>query len=136
MKRRHRHTIMDGRVVSFAIGFQKTLETPLGDLYDATGPFEVSASRNCVMVHRAELNGHPQVLQLVAALGLATAEHEMLARCDGRPDDGDAGEPRDVQQVCRICGCTNDDCRQCIEKTGHPCYWVEPDLCSACKGKA
>lgn len=34
---------------------------------------------------------------------------------------------------CRICGCTDDDCRQCIEKTGEPCYWVEDDLCSACK---
>lgn len=34
--------------------------------------------------------------------------------------------------VCRICGCTNDDCSQCIEKTGEPCYWQEPDLCSAC----
>jgi hypothetical protein len=34
--------------------------------------------------------------------------------------------------VCRICGCTDDDCSQCIEKTGEPCYWQEPDLCSAC----
>lgn len=33
---------------------------------------------------------------------------------------------------CRECGCTNDDCRQCIEKTGSPCSWVEADLCSAC----
>lgn len=33
---------------------------------------------------------------------------------------------------CRICGCTDDDCRQCIEKTGEPCFWIEPDLCSAC----
>lgn len=33
---------------------------------------------------------------------------------------------------CRVCGCTNDDCRQCIAKTGRPCYWVELDLCSAC----
>jgi len=33
---------------------------------------------------------------------------------------------------CRICGCTDDDCRQCIEKTGASCFWVEPDLCSAC----
>lgn len=33
---------------------------------------------------------------------------------------------------CRVCGCTNDDCHQCIEKTGLPCYWVEEDLCSAC----
>jgi len=36
------------------------------------------------------------------------------------------------QQKCRICGCTENDCRQCIEKTGKPCYWVEDDLCSAC----
>lgn len=33
---------------------------------------------------------------------------------------------------CRICGCTDNDCHQCIEKTGHPCSWVEWDLCSAC----
>jgi hypothetical protein len=36
---------------------------------------------------------------------------------------------------CRVCGCTDDDCRQCIEKTGEPCYWVEDDLCSACAGE-
>jgi hypothetical protein len=35
-------------------------------------------------------------------------------------------------QRCRECGCTDDDCRQCVEKTGMPCHWVEPDLCSAC----
>lgn len=34
--------------------------------------------------------------------------------------------------TCRKCGCTDTDCRQCIEKTGVPCYWIEPDLCSAC----
>lgn len=40
----------------------------------------------------------------------------------------------DVAQIarCRVCGCTDDDCRQCIAKTGEPCTWVEPDLCSAC----
>jgi len=36
---------------------------------------------------------------------------------------------------CRVCGCTDDDCRQCIEATGIPCYWTEPGLCSACSGK-
>lgn len=36
------------------------------------------------------------------------------------------------KRVCRVCGCTTLDCRQCIEKTGEPCHWVEPDLCSAC----
>jgi hypothetical protein len=34
--------------------------------------------------------------------------------------------------ICRVCGCTDTDCRQCIEKTGEPCCWVESDLCSAC----
>jgi hypothetical protein len=34
--------------------------------------------------------------------------------------------------VCRVCGCTDEDCRQCIERTGRPCYWVDDDLCSAC----
>ena len=43
-------------------------------------------------------------------------------------------DPLWSQQVrrCRVCGCTDDDCRQCIAKTGVPCHWVEDDLCSAC----
>ena len=36
------------------------------------------------------------------------------------------------ERVCRVCGCTDEDCSQCIEKTGSPCHWVAPDLCSAC----
>ncbi|MEW6485767.1 MAG: hypothetical protein AB1423_14335 [Pseudomonadota bacterium] len=42
----------------------------------------------------------------------------------------------DGKQTCRVCGCTDNDCSQCIEKTGQPCYWVEEDLCSACAGKS
>ena len=37
------------------------------------------------------------------------------------------------KRKCRVCGCTDDDCLQCIEKTGLRCHWVEDDLCSACK---
>lgn len=33
---------------------------------------------------------------------------------------------------CRACGCTEDNCAGCIERTGAACHWVEPDLCSAC----
>lgn len=33
---------------------------------------------------------------------------------------------------CRVCGCSDYDCSQCIEKTNQACYWVEEDLCSAC----
>lgn len=34
--------------------------------------------------------------------------------------------------ACYSCGCTDDNCRQCIERTGLPCYWEAPGLCSAC----
>lgn len=37
-----------------------------------------------------------------------------------------------AERTCRICGCTNEDCRLCIQKTGEPCHWVAADLCSAC----
>lgn len=33
---------------------------------------------------------------------------------------------------CRVCGCTDDNCAQCVRLTGSPCHWVEPNLCSAC----
>lgn len=35
-------------------------------------------------------------------------------------------------RACRECGCTDLDCSGCFERTGSPCYWFEPDLCSAC----
>lgn len=38
-------------------------------------------------------------------------------------------------RTCRVCGCTDNDCTQCAERTGHPCHWVAKDLCSACIGK-
>lgn len=38
-----------------------------------------------------------------------------------------------LQDACRICGCTEDDCRQCVAKTGEPCSWIAPGLCSACE---
>ena len=33
---------------------------------------------------------------------------------------------------CRQCGCVDEDCSSCIERTGEPCFWFEPDLCSGC----
>lgn len=38
----------------------------------------------------------------------------------------------DAGPSCRICGCTDDDCSGCSERTGTACSWVEFDLCSAC----
>jgi len=41
----------------------------------------------------------------------------------------------ETKRKCRVCGCTEGDCRKCLEKTGMPCHWVEEDLCSACRTK-
>jgi len=37
-----------------------------------------------------------------------------------------------TEQKCRVCGCTEEDCTQCVEAQGTPCYWVDIDLCSRC----
>lgn len=58
-----------------------------------------------------------------------------------RPENQNVGSPiyhikkgnKTAERKCRVCGCTEDDCRQCYEKTGGPCHWVAPDLCSACE---
>lgn len=41
-----------------------------------------------------------------------------------------------VNRTCRICGCTDDDCAQCIALTGAPCWWIALDICSACDPNA
>jgi hypothetical protein len=44
----------------------------------------------------------------------------------------DAPKEEPPPRSCRVCGCTDDNCADCIEKTGLPCHWIEEDLCSAC----
>lgn len=39
-------------------------------------------------------------------------------------------------KACRICGCTENDCSGCIARDGHPCSWVETDLCSSCSERS
>lgn len=44
--------------------------------------------------------------------------------------------PPNTPRCCRVCGCTDDNCSRCVLKTGEPCFWIEPDLCSACVEEA
>lgn len=37
-----------------------------------------------------------------------------------------------LERTCSTCGCTERDCSQCIARTGQPCGWAGPDLCTAC----
>ena len=40
--------------------------------------------------------------------------------------------------TCLKCGCTDNDCSGCVERTGQSCYWADPEktLCSACAPEA
>lgn len=38
------------------------------------------------------------------------------------------------EKICRHCGCTEYDCKACVQNScdGQPCYWIDDNLCSAC----
>lgn len=44
-------------------------------------------------------------------------------------------EESQEERSCRVCGCTEENCKRCIEETELPCHWIEEDLCSACRKK-
>lgn len=39
-----------------------------------------------------------------------------------------------MKGVCNVCGCTDNDCSQCVEASGHPCFWIDDteEICSRC----
>ena len=64
--------------------------------------------------------------------------HDVQALAENRTtaeeltEDLEADSMPVTERTCRVCGCTDGDCSQCIAKTGQPCHWVADDLCSAC----
>jgi hypothetical protein len=73
-----RRTIMSGEVVTFATSFEQVDEI-IGERFDAEGPFEVSASRDAVIVHRAECSDAEQVQALIQAIKHAEDARSALA---------------------------------------------------------
>ncbi len=39
---------------------------------------------------------------------------------------------KETDRVCEKCGCTENDCSECIAAQNEPCYWVAPGKCSRC----
>jgi hypothetical protein len=69
--------------------------------------------------------------------GTRGAPYFRLDREDAMPPEIEellAAADRDAEQAvrCRVCGCVDGDCTDCVRRTGEPCYWVTEDLCSAC----
>lgn len=68
----------------------------------------------------------------------AATFHGAVGTCQRRARDDAAARAVliEIGAMCRVCGCTDDDCSGCVERTGQPCWWVEPGLCSACAGES
>jgi ParB family chromosome partitioning protein len=73
----------------------------------------------------------PELIDLFMKSGveLAGVVSEEILR---KPDSPRVSMTDESEPACRVCGCTEDDCSECVEATGEPCHWVEPDLCSRC----
>lgn len=76
-----RRTIMDGEVVTFAQSFSER-EGVFGLTQQADGPFEISASRNRIYVHRASLGNDEAVELLICALRKAQEVARRLSHED------------------------------------------------------
>lgn len=75
----------------------------------------------------------------IYGVDVAAVRKEALASLKGPKltnvsEDGKAAKRKTSAGVCRVCGCTDKGCSQCIKKTGKPCHWVDAKhtLCSAC----
>jgi len=81
-------TIMSGEVVTFATEFDK-------DGF-ANGPFEVSASRNAVMVHRADCRTDDDCSTLKSAIDAACAAMQRLKQVGYGAESLYSKEPTEI----------------------------------------
>lgn len=74
-----RRTIRDGEVVTFATAFVKR-DGVFGDRYETYGPFQVSASRNAVVVHHGCAESPDEIEALIDAIRAAEHVRHRLAQ--------------------------------------------------------
>lgn len=91
---------------------------------------ELEYAGRCFMCETPAVEGRTCALP---SCGKALHPRWPAVYCSNRCAIKDAVDPElSPAAVCRRCGCTDADCSGCIQRTGQPCFWAEPDLCSAC----
>lgn len=81
-------------------------------------------------------NGLSKLQGLVERLEYAPGDRKLRQQILSQVHKVDPLLEKLLTNRCHVCGCTEDDCSQCVEKTGEPCHWVAQDLCSACEAEA
>lgn len=110
------------------------LVTTDADLDEAAVVLETLAFAGEVSIPNEPEDDTGQVLREIAAKlrQLASAARRLAAPLPGLEHAGVQVAVIATQAECRVCGCTDLDCRRCVERTGEACTWIEDDLCSAC----
>jgi hypothetical protein len=102
-------------------------EADTGELCELRRKLAETEKENEILKHRLTAVDREYAAVIEAASRAADASAELRAALE-RWYDFDPSVA-----TCRVCGCTDEDCERCIEKTGGvPCHWVEDDLCSVC----
>lgn len=105
---------------------------PLAESSQDTGPQEDAGAPAIAEEAPAERTPAAEAEEMGHPVELPDPElWEAAAAMIAEPIDEHDAEISDAR-TCRVCGCTDWDCAECIERTGTPCSWVEADLCSAC----
>lgn len=82
-----------------------------------------------------EYSGHPDCGFTVYATLLeaaeGTSEDDWEQHTDGKIYCSVCA-PKHTDPGCINCGCTDEDCSQCVAATGEACHWVGPRKCSRC----
>jgi ParB family chromosome partitioning protein len=124
-------------------------EEALGAALDSCPPLRAMLALACAAGDEAlRKSKHPEsrhygqggairYLRFLEAAGyqLSDVERELLGSETKKTSGETNGVDGDTFTVptCRVCGCTDE---AACDDDGQPCHWVEPDLCSACAGKA
>lgn len=87
-----RHTIMDGRVVTYAPSFIRTA-TLLGPSWTAFGEFVISVSRNKIQIERCNIKDEYTFRGFQLAMDEAMKQFKYLQQTNGRPNDDWNGSP-------------------------------------------
>jgi hypothetical protein len=98
--------------------------------------FTCSCGERCVMVPHEKSGKLAPITEATYDNGnIAHFYTEGGRELDGRTWDQMPAVGSAVRS-CRVCGCTEEDCSGCVERSGKPCHWVAADLSSACAGGA
>ena len=134
----HRDPPIEGLAANETINLEGDTDTALIEAFESQhlllGLTAFDAAGHASVTKNLRTQARDHVLTYadeMIVVGVRHADEEEISVEDA------TGETAASMATCRVCGCTQDNCSQCIAATDEPCHWVEvPEgeapLCSRC----